>query len=534
MGSTIHLLGRQYGAVLVRSSSVEIIIITVLALGIPSQRSVHGRPKYNPYSNYALTSTGAATHDHQHDELHEDASLEIHSHAEHGHVHAEQIPLGYVKYPWQSPQTYATYPGDNEVTADSVFSGITTFAHLPWQKCLSPTASSAQAPFDIAILGAPYDTSTSYRPGARFGPSGIRAGSRRLFLYGSYNVPLQHNPLKAGVRVVDCGDIGVTPYDNTLAIKQIQDGHQDLLHRTPATSLKNQYAALRDSERLEMLRLRQRDDPSFEFSEEENAAYMAAANEQTWVPISKDGKEHPRIVTLGGDHTIVLPLLRSINSAYGKISVIHFDSHLDTWKPAVFGGAPSERAALNHGTYFYWAAQEGLIKNGSSIASVYSFIFTLDFHFCLFTRTVGENFLILHGAIRTTLSGPADYDNDDGAGFHRIEAREIDTLGVDGIIKKIRDTVGSDPVYLSIDIDSIDPAFAPATGTPETGGWSTRELRAIIRGLDGLHIVSADLVEVAPAYDTNAELTTMAAADVLFEVLTVMTKTPLGKIAPKN
>ena len=113
--------------------------------------------------------------------------------------------------------------------------------------------------------------------------------------------------------------------------------------------------------------------------------------------------------------------------------------------------------------------------------------------------------------------------------------------GTAGIIEKIRKTVGDRPVYLSIDvrrlfvcrtnmltqrcgarsifsrdvqIDSIDPAFAPATGTPETGGWSTRELRTILRGLDGLHIVSADIVEVAPAYDTNAELTTMAAADV--------------------
>jgi len=135
-----------------------------------------------------------------------------------------------------------------------------------------------------------------------------------------------------------------------------------------------------------------------------------------------------------------------------------------------------------------------------------------------------------HGAIRTTLSGPADYVNDDASGFQRIEAREIDTIGTDGIIKKIRETVGDKPVYLSIDIDSIDPAFAPATGTPETGGWSTRELRTILRGLDGLHIVSADIVEVAPAYDTNAELTTMAAADVLYEVLSVMAKTPLGKV----
>jgi len=103
-------------------------------------------------------------------------------------------------------------------------------------------------------------------------------------------------------------------------------------------------------------------------------------------------------------------------------------------------------------------------------------------------------------------------------------------IGTDGIIKKIRKTVGHRPVYLSIDIDSIDPAFAPATGTPETGGWSTRELRTILRGLDGLYIVSADIVEVAPAYDTNAELTTMAAADLLFEVLGVMAKTPLGKV----
>ncbi|EIW75121.1 agmatinase [Coniophora puteana RWD-64-598 SS2] len=372
----------------------------------------------------------------------------------------DQIPLGYVRFPYQ-----ATYPGDNEaVTADSVFSGITTFAKLPWVQCLGRDRDTA---FDIAFLGAPFDTATSYRPGARFGPSGIRAGSRRLNLYGGYNVPLEVNPFMSGLKLVDCGDIPVTPYDNKFAIKQIENGHKQLLQRTAASSLGND-----------------------------------SLTSQPLVPISLDGVNHPRIITLGGDHTIVLPLLRSIHSVYGPISVIHFDSHLDTWKPSVFGGAPSEQAAINHGTYFYWASQEGLIKNGSSI----------------------------HGAIRTTLSGPADYVNDDESGFQRIEAREIDTIGTSGIIAKIRETVGDRPVYLSIDIDSIDPAFAPATGTPETGGWSTRELRTILRGLDGLHIVSADIVEVAPAYDTNAELTTMAAADVLYEVLSVMTKTPLGKV----
>ncbi|KAI0248279.1 agmatinase [Lactifluus subvellereus] len=375
----------------------------------------------------------------------------------------DQMPLEYVRYPYQ-----ATYPGDNSITADAIFSGITTFAKLPWVQCLT---KEKDVPFDIAFIGAPFDTGTSYRPGARFGPAGIRAGSRRLTLYGGYNVPLEVNPFLSGLTIVDCGDIPVTPYDNTFAIQQIEDGHRELLHRTPHSALPN------DS--------------------------LTGA---PLVPISQDGKHHPRVITLGGDHTIVLPLLRSIHSAYGPISVIHFDSHMDTWKPSVFGGAPSERAAINHGTYFYWASREGLIANGSSIATC-------------------------HGAIRTTLSGPADYQNDDESGFQRIEAREIDTIGTTGIIKKIRETVGDRPVYLSIDIDTIDPAFAPATGTPETGGWSTRELRTILRGLDGVHIVSADIVEVAPAYDTNAELTTMAAADVLFEVLSVMAKTPLGKVA---
>jgi agmatinase len=243
-------------------------------------------------------------------------------------------------------------------------------------------------------------------------------------------------------------------YDNHYALDQIENGHHALLSRAP---------------------------------------YIAAD-----IPgISKAGKTHPRIITLGGDHTITLPLLRSVNKVYGPISVIHFDSHLDTWKPKVFGGAPSEQAAINHGTYFYWASEEGLLANDSSI----------------------------HAGIRTTLSGPSDYDNDGYCGFTRVEAREIDVIGTEGVARRILERVGTTkPVYLSIDIDTLDPAFAPATGTPETGGWTTRELRTILRGLDGVNLIGADIVEVAPAYDTNAELTTMAAADVLYEVLTLMVK----------
>lgn len=136
----------------------------------------------------------------------------------------------------------------------------------------------------------------------------------------------------------------------------------------------------------------------------------------------------------------------------------------------MFGGSPSDVASINHGTYFYHAAMEGLLANDTNI----------------------------HAGIRTTLSGPSDYDNDGYCGFEIVEAREIDTIGTDGIIERILKRVGTErPVYLSIDIDTLDPAFAPATGTPETGGWSTRELRTILRGLESLNLIAADIVEVA-------------------------------------
>ncbi|KAJ5723554.1 agmatinase 1 [Penicillium malachiteum] len=373
------------------------------------------------------------------------------------HGNHDQTPIaGPYKDIW-----YNTLPACLIPQADSVFSGISTFGRLPYSPCLATN----DVQYDIAFLGAPFDTGTSYRPGARFGPSGIRQGSRRLNLYGGYNVPLQANPFSGAMKILDCGDIPVTSYDNAWAIQQSEEGHNSVLMRRPFT----------DADKKGQ---------------------------------SQAGQTLPRVITLGGDHTITLPLLRSINRAYGPVTVIHVDTHLDTWKPKVFGGSPSEVAVINHGTYFYHAAMEGLLKNDTNI----------------------------HAGIRTTLSGPSDYENDGYCGFEIVEAREIDTIGVEGIIKKIRDRVGTvNPVYLSIDIDSIDPAFAPATGTPETGGWSTRELRSIIRGLDGINFIGADIVEVAPAYDINAELTTMAAADVLYEVLTIMTKNgPLSAGGPTH
>ncbi|KAH7242538.1 arginase family-domain-containing protein [Fusarium tricinctum] len=372
------------------------------------------------------------------------------------HDHDQEPMAGPLQSLW-----YNTLPGDGGKQADSVFSGISTFGRLPYQPCLGHSSIK----YDIAFIGAPFDTGTSYRPGARFGPSGIRQGSRRLNLYGGYNVPLATNPFNSWATVLDCGDIPVTSYDNKFALQQIEEGHYSILSRAPVTNAHKIGPALK-------------------------------------------GKTLPRVITLGGDHTITLPLLRSINRAYGPVTVIHFDSHLDTWKPKVFGGSPSEVASINHGTYFYHAAMEGLLANDTNI----------------------------HAGIRTTLSGPSDYENDGYCGFEIVEAREIDTIGADGIIKKILNRVPADrPVYLSIDIDTLDPAFAPATGTPETGGWSTRELRTIIRGLESLNLIAADIVEVAPAYDTNAEHTTMAAADVLYEVMSIMVKKgPLSKMVEDN
>ena len=195
----------------------------------------------------------------------------------------------------------------------------------------------------------------------------------------------------------------------------------------------------------------------------------------------------------------------------------------DSWKPKVFGGSPSDVASINHGTYFYHAAMEGLLKNDTNI----------------------------HAGIRTTLSGPSDYENDGYCGFEIVEAREIDTIGmymsVPFVSAEMRLLTYQEPMASSkksgtalaprtrcisrltstpwiLPVSPKPPLFpyhryscaevmtrlvAPGTGTPETGGWTTRELRTIVRGLDGLNLIGADIVEVSPAYDTNAELSTM-------------------------
>jgi len=143
------------------------------------------------------------------------------------------------------------------------------------------------------------------------------------------------------------------------------------------------------------------------------------------------------------------------------------------------------------------ASLEGLIANGSSV----------------------------HAGLRSRLSGTdySDYDEDDRQGFLRISSDDIDEIGTSGIIGQIMERMGTEKlVYLSVDIDVLDPGLAPGTGTPEPGGWTTRELIRILRGVEGLNLVGADVVEVAPAYDGRGEETALAGAQVVFEVLTSM------------
>ena len=277
---------------------------------------------------------------------------------------------------------------------------------------------------DVAVLGVPFDSGVSYRPGARFGPSHIRQSSRLLRPYN----PAQDVSPFAAMQVADAGDLGVNPFDIAEAITSIEQGAE---------------------------------------------ATLASAD---------------RLLTLGGDHTIALPLLRCMARRHGPVAVLHFDAHLDTWD--TYFGAP-----YTHGTPFRRASEEGLIDPERS----------------------------LHVGIRGPLYGATDLEESTRLGYATVACTDYDRLGLDGVITAMRERLGDGPVYVSVDIDVVDPGMAPGTGTPEAGGLTSRELLATLRGLQGLHVVSADVVEVAPAYD-HAEVTGIAAAHVGYELLSVMAR----------
>jgi len=291
------------------------------------------------------------------------------------------------------------------------FAGIATFALLP---------RVDQVPHaDVKVVGVPFDSGVSYRPGARFGPAHVRESSRLL---RPYNPVQDVSPFEAQ-QVADAGDIAVNPFDIGEAVRDIE----------------------------------------------------AAARELT-----ADGA---RLLAIGGDHTIALPLLRVTAERHGPVAVVHFDAHLDTWD--TYFGAP-----VTHGTPFRRASEEGIIDQTAS----------------------------LHVGIRGPLYGREDLRDDARLGFAVIASHEVEREGLAAAIDRMHARLGDRPVYVSVDIDVLDPAHAPGTGTPEAGGLTSRELLEFLRALRQHRLVGADVVEVAPAYD-HAQITGIAAAHVAYEII---------------
>ena len=195
-----------------------------------------------------------------------------------------------------------------------------------------------------------------------------------------------------------------------------------------------------------------------------------------------------RPVLLGGDHTIALGGLRAVAREHGPVALIHFDAHLDTWN-SYFG------ADRTHGTVFRRAYEEGLLVQDASS----------------------------HVGIRGPLYSSQDLVDDASFGFEIVRAADVDRIGLDEIVDGVRRRTNDAPIYLSIDIDVLDPAFAPGTGTPEMGGLTSRELLALVRALPPDQIVAADLVEVSPPYD-HAEITSLAAATLGYEITALMAR----------
>lgn len=304
--------------------------------------------------------------------------------------------------------------GPVDATKSPRYSGFGTFARLP--------RIDQVKDYDVAIVGAPFDSGVSYRPGTRFGPQHIRQSSRLLRPYN----PAQNNSPFALQQVVDAGDVDCNPFNIPEALSVVEKRIYELTEK------------------------------------------------------------NKRVVTLGGDHTLALPALRALSRRHGPLAVVHFDAHLDTWD-TYFG------MDTTHGTPFRRASEEGLIDKTASV----------------------------HVGIRGPLYTSNDLKEDANLGFNIISCVDIENNGMSQAIEALRKRVGDVPVYLSVDIDVLDPSHAPGTGTPEAGGMTSRELLRFLREFSNLNLIGADIVEVAPAYD-HAEITGISAAHVVYEILSAM------------
>ncbi|HED12481.1 MAG TPA: agmatinase [Gammaproteobacteria bacterium] len=277
---------------------------------------------------------------------------------------------------------------------------------------------------DAGFIGVPLDIGTSHRPGARLGPRQIRAESSLL---RPYNMATHAAPFDS-IQVADLGDVPINTFNLQKSMTIIEQFYDSVL-------------------------------------------------EHSTIPL-----------TLGGDHSIVLPILRAMKRRYGPVGLVHVDAHADI-NDAMFG------EAIAHGTPFRRAVEEGLVI-GNRVAQI---------------------------GLRGSGYAADDFDWSREQGFRVVQVEECWHRSLRPLMEEIRQQLGSGPVYISFDIDGIDPGFAPGTGTPEVGGLTTPQGLEILRCCRGLDIVGCDLVEVSPPFDPSGN-TALLGANLLFEMLCLLPK----------
>jgi agmatinase len=297
------------------------------------------------------------------------------------------------------------------ITNEPTYAGATSFMRRKYSRDLKGV--------DLVVTGVPLDTATTNRPGARFGPRGIRAASASIAWMRPYDTAV--DPFEK-LAVIDYGDC------------------------------------------------------FFDFGRPEEVPAVIEAHASSIIEAG------PGLLTLGGDHFIAWPLLKAHAKKHGKpLSLLHFDAHSDTWE--------DEEGRVDHGTMFWHAAKEGLVDPAHSVQ-------------------IG---------LRTT--------NDDTLGFNILDGPWVHENGIDAVVAETRKHLGDRPVYLSFDIDCLDPSYAPGTGTPVCGGLTTHQAIQIIRGLIGINLIGMDIVEVAPIYDVG-EITALAAATLAVEMINTYANRP--------
>lgn len=271
---------------------------------------------------------------------------------------------------------------------------------------------------DIALIGVPFDGGTTYRPGPRFGPRNIRVQSAMI---RPWNPVLKVNPFEKW-RIGDFGDLSINPLS-------IEDTYQRITEQ-----------------------------------------------------LSKVLRAGARPVCVGGDHSILLPILRAVHRQFGPVAFVQLDAHGDTW--GGYFGSPH-----SHGTPVKYAVEEGLIAEGCA----------------------------LQVGLRGQVYSEDDFEFARKHHIQFITSEEFHRGGIE-LVKRRLKKIGKKQTYVTLDIDVVDPAFAPGTGTPQVGGLSSAQILELVRSLKGLDLVGCDLVEVSPPYD-NGEITSLLAANLLYELI---------------